>query len=153
MQTAGILEKAINIPALTVEHQCIPIEKVLDIPNTLTVKEAFDYAKKHNVDSLPVYSADELSKKGNHSWIKIFNIYDAIFSLSETEWEETNVTKCCSDIHRIRKSENILSALKISRNERVSLFVVVDHQGVETGVLSPDDLAACLFGSPQITEK
>ena len=123
-----------------------PQNEVLDIHQDMTVRQAFEFAKQHQQETIPVYMAKDDSSPGKpHQWYGIFNVYEVIYSLDESYWDSTCVKACISPIHTISENDNILSALKISRSQKVSLFVTTDSENRQTGILSPDDLASFLF--------
>ena len=147
--TAEIMEKAFSISTVKVKNLIQPKDQVVDIHQNMTVREAFEVARMHQKEILPVYVDTRFPSSSpsprEHRWCGIFNIYEAIGSLDESFWDTIKVTACLQPIHTVSEEDNILDVLKISREQKVSLFVATDASRRQTGILSPDDLASFLF--------
>ena len=146
-ETASILEKAMRIPSLRIGDILIPREKVIELSSKVSIREAFDTAVRFSVKHLPVYIQTSESEESSSRvrWYGIFNVYDAIFSLDESLWETTGVTSCLAHIHTLRETDGVREAIDMASRHNVTLFVTLDADGRQSGIVSPDDIASLLF--------
>lgn len=143
-ETAAILERAMKLPGIRLADIAVPRDKVVEISCDSTVREAFVLANAHSLDHIPVFiqSKEADAKK---RWHGIFNVYDAMFTLDEAQWDKTFVTSCLSHIHVLSEDDGLSEAIRISATHRVTLFIICNSKGEQTGIVSPDDIAALLF--------
>ena len=142
-ETAGILDRAMGFPALTLGDIMIPLPEVPDIPSTFTMREAFNFAQSRGVEKLPVYIPDSSGAKTQ--WCAIFSIYEAMYAVNDNLWDTVRVTGCVTHIQMMRSDAKIIDALDISRKRRISLFVITDAKGSQLGVVPPEKIASMLF--------
>jgi len=139
-QTAEVLRHVMSLPRIRLKDIAAPVSQVPVIPARASVAEAFETARQCNLDKLPVCSADDRTKI-----IGIFDAYDVIFRLEPDVWNTTPVTGCMAGISLLDEADDPSGAVELSRHGRVGMFVIVDKDGNQTGVLSPDKIADMLF--------
>lgn len=146
-ETARILDKAMALPNLIVQDIMKKKIDVLEIPSSTSIRQAFQFANSHQIETLPVFLADPESDMPSeqHHWCAIFDVYDAMYSIPEPFWDRLTVASCLGSLFPIQANDTISTALELSRENHVALFGVVDQNGRQIGVLSPDTVAALLF--------
>lgn len=142
-ETAEILDKAMGFPALTLADIMTPKEDVLEIPSTFSVREAYNFARANKIDKLPVFIPGKDSEK--QRWRAIFSVYEAMYSIDEELWDKVEVTGCITQMHSLKENSGISGALKLSKNQKVTLIVVTDDSGNQLGIVSPEKIASMLF--------
>ncbi len=139
--TASILDRAMDLPGMLIQKIMIPRNSVPEVSSSMSIREAFNFCRKHNVTKAPVC----LDGKAEREWCGVFNIYDAIFSVDEEKWETTPVSSCSSRLYFIEENLRLGELMERLRFRRIAFFVVHDKDHKQCGIVRPEDLAALLF--------
>ncbi len=142
--TASILDRAMDIPGMLIRRIMIPRNSVPEIPSSMSIRDAFDFCRRHNVTKIPVYP-DRKGKDSEREWCGVFNIYDAIYSVDEEKWNETPVSSCSTRLYFIDENLKLGELMERLRFRRIAFFVVHDEDRKQCGIVRPEDLAALLF--------
>jgi CBS domain containing-hemolysin-like protein len=147
-EAADILDRAIDFYSTRVEHLMVPLSSVHSIPANLTILEAINLCNVRKVSRVPVsLGADE---DGIHpNWIGIFSVYDAFFTIAESEWTSLPVAVCMRPMITVSDDECFDIVLKKFRG-RVDIspmmVVVSKKSGKQAGIVTPEDAVRRLFG-------
>lgn len=144
--TASILDRAMDVPGMLIQNIMSPKNMVPDIPSNMTIREAFDFCNRHHVTKLPIYPAKYSEKTDEiREWCGIFNLYDAIYSIDEDLWDKTSVAACARRLTFLNDNLRLGELIEKMRFRRILLFVVLDADKKQCGIVKPEDLASLLF--------
>ena len=143
-EAADILDRSLEFHDLMVSDIYLPVSHVCEISGTMTVFDAVDLCRKHKHSRLPV--KDSSSK--DHLWKGIFTLYDALFSIPETQWKSTSVTECLRPVCTIWESNSMEDVLKKAKRAGTPLLVVArtDKENEHLGIVTSKDVLKVLFG-------
>ena len=150
-EACSILDNAIDFHSMKVDSIKIARILVKDLPSTATIREAFELCRANSFSRAPVYSAAPSAHGGLPRWIGIFSVYDAMFSIPESQWDSTSVMACLRPAQEIPSSSGMGEMLEKAHRSKVPLFVVVGPpvapggMPVQIGIVTPEDVARRLF--------
>jgi putative hemolysin len=139
----SILDNAIDFHSMKVDSIKIPRALVKDLPSSASIRDAFELCRANSFSRVPVYSQFEKDAKSPR-WIGIFSVYDAIFSVPESQWEATSVVSCLRPAQEIDGSSGMGEMLERARRSKTPLFIVLDGKE-QNGIVTPEDVARRLF--------
>ncbi len=140
--TVSVLNHAMKLPSVKLSDLATPLDEVKSVPYNATIREAFDFAAEQDLEKLPVC---RISQDGSKICIGVFDSYDVIAQIDEAHWEETNVCSCIKKANELSSDDDLTLAVSIAERERVGLFVILDKNKKQTGVLTPEKIAELLF--------
>ncbi|MDD3119453.1 MAG: CNNM domain-containing protein [Victivallales bacterium] len=141
---ADLLDNAVDFSRTTVGEIMVPVPKVHTVAAAATVREAVAACRRSGCSRLPLVGADG-------KWVGIFSLYDAIYQLSETEWDRVRVETCRRPLVDIGAEVELGQIIRRSQETGSPLLVVADpsHPGDYLGIVTPLDVVGFLFNSGQ----
>ena len=143
-EAADILDRSLQFHELKVSDVYLPLDRVDEIPGDLSVFDAVELCRNHKHSRLPVKS----QKSDLHAWKGIFTLYDALFTIPETEWKSTPVRECLRPVFAISADADMEDILMKAEKAGTPLLVV--HSSVRTdehvGIVTSKDVLKVLFG-------
>lgn len=139
--TVSLLDHAMDVPGMLIEKIMIRRSKAKEIPDSMTIREAFLFCQKEDLTKVPVY--DE--KNAGHPWIGVFSLYKAIYEVDEEQWNTLTVADCMEMMSFLESDLKLGEVLERFRKRKILLFGVLDPNKNPVGILRPEDLSALLF--------
>ncbi len=144
-EAADILDRSLEFHELRAYDIFLPVHKVDEIPGDMSVLEAVNLCRAHKRSRLPVKS---YSNKDTHTWKGIFTVYDALFTVPETEWKTTPVKDCLRPVAAISENADMEDILLKAKTSGSPMLVVHENENKNRhlGIVTSKDVLKVLFG-------
>ncbi len=135
-----LIQNGLEFHHTKVEDLSVKFQNVKVISSNATLKQALEFAQKHQVSRLPVSSED------GGKWIGIFSIYDAFFLVEKNLWGKKHVLEYIRPIVTISDQVLVHNVIPRSRISKSPFLVVLDKKNRQSGIITISDVLRPFIG-------
>lgn len=146
-EEADILDRSIDFHTATIGEIQRDVESTLDLSSSTTIADAVSFCGRHDVSRLPVHLPLN-ENRSTKQWLGVFSVYDAIFTIDESLWANTQIGACLRPLTSIPADADLNEVLKRAKrtHSQSPLLAVTDATGKQVGIVTPMDVVAKIFG-------
>ena len=118
---------------------------VKSLSSDMTIKQAVTYASGMKISRFPVFHPQDPEK-----WIGIFTLYDAIFRIKESDWENKTIKENIRPLLSVPQESKPNDVLQRSQTARSPMLAVVNQSNEFIGIITANDVLKPLFGDLEV---